>query len=318
MKVDERSANRTKACEACGGEVRLRAPCEICLGTGAREIRCGECATWKGVAEFFGSGKLLRNCRTCRSRRWGSQGGRKLVAIEGVVGLPRVSFCERSRNRKTGPIPVTITSRETCPVGCPWRGEGCYAENHLVGMHWRRLSAGRGLSWEVFMGRLKEMSAGQLWRHNEAGDLPGRGDVIDGGLFEEMLEASLHTRGFTYTHKPVCGSGATEMSNRALISRALDRGFVVSLSADGFEHADVLAELQVAPVVVVVPKRAGPVNKTPAGRRVVVCPALKRADVTCETCQLCAQGRRTCIVSFPAHGVFAARVSEKLSQARLF
>lgn len=316
MKVVERSVNRTKACEACGGEVRLRAPCEVCLGTGVREIRCGECATWKGVAEFFGSGKLRRSCRACRRRRWAPQGGRG--TIEGVVGSPRVSFCERSRNRKTGPIPVSLTSRETCPVGCPWRGGGCYAENHLVGMHWRRLSAGRGLSWVAFMDRLKEMPAGQLWRHNEAGDLPGRGDVIDGGLFEELLSASSHARGFTYTHKPVCGSGSTETSNRALISRSLDRGFVVSLSADGLEHADVLAELRVAPVVAVVPKRAGAVGKTPAGRRVVVCPALRSDEITCETCQLCAQGRRTCIVSFPAHGVFAARVSERLSQVRLF
>lgn len=316
MKSDESFRDRTKACEACGGEVRLREPCEICLGTGVREVRCGECSTWKGVAEFFGRGKLLRNCRECRMRRWGTSFGR--ATIDGVVGPPRVGFCESSRNRKTGPIPVTFTSRETCPVGCPWREGGCYAENHLVGMHWRRLSTGRGLSWEAFIDRLKEMSAGQLWRHNEAGDLPGRGDVIDGKLFEEMLEASRHTRGFTYTHKPVCGSGLTESSNRGLIAGIMDRGFVVNLSADGLEHADALAELGVAPVVVVVPKSAGAIVKTPAGRRVVVCPALKRVDVTCETCQLCAQGRRTCIVSFPAHGALAARVSMKLSQVRMF
>jgi hypothetical protein len=41
---------------------------------------------------------------------------------------------------------------------------------------------------------------------------------------------------------------------------------------------------------------------TPAGRKVVVCPATQRDDVSCATCALCAR-QRDVIVGFPAHGV---------------
>jgi len=48
---------------------------------------------------------------------------------------------------------------------------------------------------------------------------------------------------------------------------------------------------------------------TPAGRKVVVCPATQRDDVTCESCRLCARINRSVIVGFPAHGAGARKVN---------
>lgn len=110
----------------------------------------------------------------------------------------RVHFCEKSRNSKTGPIPVSTTSSDTCPQACPFRGNGCYAESGPLALHWREVNNGtRGDTWPEFCAKVEALPAGQLWRHNQAGDLPGKGDSIDvwelGSLVKgEPGQARLH------------------------------------------------------------------------------------------------------------------------------
>ena len=40
----------------------------------------------------------------------------------------RVAFTLKSKNNKTGNIPVTISASKTCPDACPLKGAGCYAD----------------------------------------------------------------------------------------------------------------------------------------------------------------------------------------------
>jgi len=77
------------------------------------------------------------------------------------------------------------------------------------------------------------------------------------------------------------------------------------------KHADALAETKSGPVVVVLPSSfSGPEKiTTPQGRKVTVCPATYRDDVTCKSCGLCALQRET-IVGFPAHGVQKKRADQ--------
>jgi hypothetical protein len=112
--------------------------------------------------------------------------------------------------------------------------------------------------------------------------------------------ANVGRRGFTYTHHNVLQSE----HNRASIRAANAAGFTVNASANNLRHADQLAALDVAPVVAVLPSTVhGNVKiETPEGRRVVVCPATYRDDVTCQSCKLCAVRDRKVIVGFPAHG----------------
>jgi hypothetical protein len=54
----------------------------------------------------------------------------------------------KSSNDKTGPIPVSTTSRVSCPATCPLAGDGgCYADaGYYTRMHWDAVTAGtRGL-----------------------------------------------------------------------------------------------------------------------------------------------------------------------------
>jgi hypothetical protein len=212
-----------------------------------------------------------------------------------------------SSNVKTGQIPVTTSPNTTCPQSCPLRGNGCYAEAGPLAWHWKRVNEGkRGVPWSDFLTLISSIAAGSLWRHNQAGDLPGEGDDIDSRMLAQLVRAQAGKRGWTYTHKPVVGNSPQSVGNAAAVRYANRKGFRVNLSADTLAEADELAEVDCGPVVVVLPSDSPHTVHTPAGRKVVVCPA-QRGNVTYADCGLCAASRSV-IVGFLAHGRSAKRV----------
>jgi hypothetical protein len=206
----------------------------------------------------------------------------------------RVHLSLKSANVKTGPIPVSTTERDSCPDDCAIRSE-CYAASGPLALHWAAVSAGtRGTEWGQFCQSIEALPEGQLWRHNQAGDLPQIGGTVDAVKLGQLVAANRGKRGFTYSHH-------RDRASLAWIRHANEWGFTVNLSANDLRDADYLADTGAGPVVVVLPSTQSQNTVTPAGRRVVVCPATQRADVSCATCQLC-QRQRDTIVGFPAHG----------------
>jgi len=180
----------------------------------------------------------------------------------------------------------------------------CYAEFGPLKMFWRKVDAGiRGFDWRGFLAAVRTIRKGQLGRHNQAGDLPGLGDKLDRVKLAQLVRAASGTMAYTYTHKPL-----HSVADQIAIAEANRAGFTINLSGNTLAHADALADLDIGPVVVLLPRDTAPrANiKTPKGRRVVVCPATYRDDVTCESCKLCARQRET-IVGFPAHGTASKR-----------
>ena len=157
----------------------------------------------------------------------------------------KVHFIAVSQNAKTGPIPVSIIERASCWPGCALYENGCYAETGALAMHWL------GGSWAEFCAKVAALRPGRLWRYAQAGDLPGYGPRIDGGLFQELVAANIGKNAIAFTHKPVLGDDPIAIENRRLIAAAIKGGFTVNLSADSPAHADRLAELGIAPVVTV-------------------------------------------------------------------
>lgn len=208
------------------------------------------------------------------------------------VHLSRVST-----NVKTGPIPVSTSARATCPTTCKLKGNGCYAENFPMSLHWNKVSDGVGkntLPYDDFLRQIKALPKGALWRHNQAGDLEHTGGVIDRTALLQLTMANTGRRGFTYTHHKM-----TE-ANQLSVRYANHGKFTVNLSADTLDQADEYLALGVAPVVVVVPP--GFKGETPAGNKVTVCPAQRMEHMTCAICQLCYKADRHAIVAFEAHG----------------
>ena len=209
----------------------------------------------------------------------------------------RIGFTAKSGNKKTGDIPVTISPSKTCPPVCPFRGAGCYADIGPLMIHWKAVDKNKGVTWDQLCKNITALDPGTVWRHNQAGDLPGEGNKIDRVALRQLVTANRGRRGFTYTHKPLT------QKNISAIKTANKRGFTINLSANNLKHADQLAAKKIAPVVVVLNSEQSTNTVTPKGRKVVVCPATQRDDITCKTCKLCAIKDRDFIVGFPAHGV---------------
>lgn len=215
----------------------------------------------------------------------------------------KVHLTLKSANVKTGPIPVSTSSRSTCPASCSLRKNGCYADSGPLALHWDKVTSGeRGTNWTSFCESIAALPNGQLWRHNQAGDLPCVGAEIDINALDMLLNANHGRNGFTYTHHDM-----TLQNNRDSVLMANLMGFTVNLSAETLTGADHLASLGIGPVVTLLDDSTDDrVTYTPQGRKVVTCPATYRDDVSCATCQLCAK-QRDVIVGFPVHGTSKAK-----------
>lgn len=217
-------------------------------------------------------------------------------------------FTRSSSNAKTGPIPVSTSSARTCPDNCSLKGSGCYAETGPLSWHWKKITNGdRGSDWTTFLDEIKDLPNGQLWRHNVAGDLAHYNGIIDFDKLYQLYTANLGKRGFTYTHHDMM-----DERNQLSVYQANQAGFTVNLSADNLEQADKLADYDIGPVVAVLPSTQTKNTTTPKGRKVVVCPATQKDNVTCASCKLCAIADRTAIIGFPAHGTRKKIIDIKL------
>lgn len=212
--------------------------------------------------------------------------------------MTRVHLTLKSRNEKVGPIPVSTTEAQSCPSTCPFKKSGCYADGGPLALFWGKVSRGdAGVSWSEFCGQIAGLPEGQLWRHNQAGDLPSNGAHINDEEMWQLVSANHGRKGFTYTHH------VPNEHNAPIIARANRLGFTVNLSGNNLAHADELASLEIAPVVAVVADDHPEHSTTPEGRKVVVCPEQTGKAKSCAECKLCQKVNRSVIVAFRAHGV---------------
>ena len=216
----------------------------------------------------------------------------------------------KSGNRKVGPIAVSTTEEASCPTECPLKGTDCYARFGPLGMHWAKIGHSRGDNWTAFCKRIARLPRGSKFRHNQAGDLPQRKDGrIHRSKLAQLVRAvkTAGLQAWTYTHYSPSGE------NLSAIRKANDAGFVINLSADSLEQADLYAETKL-PVTVVLPENSphrG--NATPGGLPIVVCPAQTVDSMDCAACMLCQKKDRKSIVGFLAHGTAKKRLSARIA-----
>lgn len=216
-----------------------------------------------------------------------------------------------SSNMKTGPMPVSTTSSNSCPPTCGMYDD-CYLKFGHGSIHWKKIDEHeRGMPWSDFCRTVsRDIHHGQLWRHNQAGDLPGDGTYVDSDALRQLVEANRGKRGFTYTHYPL------NNWNVALIEAANANGFTVNVSCDTLAQADHVRETVRAPVAVVL--RSDETRKsfyTEAGHKVVVCPTYYQ-NTNCMRCGICQDNsEERCIVGFPAHGPKRKVINLRLEKA---
>lgn len=213
-----------------------------------------------------------------------------------------IGYTHRSSNAKVGKIPVTTSSKKTCPAECPLLDNGCYASAGFhTNMHWDKVTSGeRGTPMAGLCESIRKLPEGSLWRHNVAGDLmPTDDGKIDHRALWDLVAANTGRRGFTYTHYAPTGDNleAIEAANRG--------GFTVNVSTNNVDEALEVRETTQAPVVTIVP--ASFWDKGDRVGNVLRCPAETRDAVTCKTCQLCQRAERNDIVAFTVHGTQAKK-----------
>lgn len=230
--------------------------------------------------------------------------------------IPQWFKCVRaSTNQKTGPIPITYTDSSSCPPTCPFNNGGCYAGLGPINWIWKHVDMGvRAVRFKGLIEFIKSIPLKQLWRHDVAGDLPGKGIEINGGQLKQIVEANKGRRGFTYTHKPVLNSRRIDkkviQANRRFIKHANKNGFVVNLSANNLAEADKMVELGIGPVVAVMTSDTTvKTTRTPGGNKVQICPHYY-TNIQCANCNICSNAGRKVIIGFPAHGTMKKTVDK--------
>ena len=230
-----------------------------------------------------------------------------------------------SSNRKTGPIAVTTSGRDTCPPTCPFVSK-CYPNAGNLRIHWDKVSKGeRGDLFLGFLNKLRALPPRKRVRGQQAGDMPGDGVRLNEQHCVLYVRAATTRRKefFTYCHYPVeAGPDVTEEDaahNRRVLLRlnAMPRAGV-NVSCETKPQVDRVLAMGL-PAVIVLPSKTNKPGATEAGTRIVECPAAitarlikagklnESARLTCANCggakgPLCARADRNFVVGFVAHG----------------
>jgi hypothetical protein len=214
-----------------------------------------------------------------------------------TAGRLRFHLTPVSSNVKTGPIPVSTSSRETCPDTCPLKRMGCYGDGGPIAIHWAAVTDGsRGVPYGDFLGLIRELPAGQLWRHNQVGDLWKPGTLAGRTALNALVDANRGRRGFTYSHHK--RTPRTVKAFRA----ATANGFTVNASCHTEAEADAAMADGLRAVFIVPADDPRTAWQTAGGNRAVVCPAQRFDGMTCQRCQLCQARPSNVAVVFRAHG----------------
>ena len=214
-----------------------------------------------------------------------------------------------SSNKKTGPIAVTTTSKNSCSVNCGMR-EFCYAASGPLALHWNAVSNGsRSSEWRKHLTDLESLPFGSPLRLNQAGDLVASASGRLSRAFLNGLLAVVKVRrlqAWTYTHHD-----HTLGDNGRLLRRANRKGLRINVSTETEESADRAIASGLPAVLAVSSKETRTVWRTPARNLVKVCPAQLR-DTDCNRCMLCHKRGSKVIIAFLAHGSRKHRANQTL------
>jgi len=225
--------------------------------------------------------------------------------------MNRVHLTRISENMKTGPIPVSTTSSDSCNPDCA-QLDVCFAKFGPLQWHWKRVDSGeRSMDWEDFCAAIERLPRQQLWRHNQAGDLPGDGRVIDEAALWMLVQANKGRRGFTYSHYP------WTHYNLDMMEYANREGFTINLSCDSMRDVDKARQFTKMPLTCILPSTtAEKTLRTPAGHKVITCPVFYREDMDCARCGICQdRSPNRAVVGFPAHATRKRVIDIRLKEA---
>jgi hypothetical protein len=203
-------------------------------------------------------------------------------------------------NSKTGAMLLVRSPRSTCPDACLLKGNGCYAENFPLVLHWMKQEQ-TGVDFATVLYAVRTLPKKALWRLFEAGDFepsPENPELISSQQVISLIAANNGKRGFGYTHYPV-------LPNLEVLQLMNASGLTINASADTFGQAKLYRSLGLPTTLLV--SENYPKDTVVDGLRIIVCPnqSVKKPNgkkPQCLDCQLCQIADRDYVIGFRAHG----------------
>lgn len=225
--------------------------------------------------------------------------------------LEDVHLVAKSKNRKTGPIPVTYRPQGTCPLDCPFLpgGEfgGCYGTGRLFASA-RKYAGSLDLERAIWQVRLGKADDARYLRDRVVGDVITPEGILDrdyiAGVARVATENGLLAFGYTHAWR------SFTLPDLVWLRRL--PGYVMNASTETIGDAKT-ALLAGLPVTIV--NDDVPEGMMVAGKRIITCPAETRKDVTCASCGLCAKPDRSAIIRFTTHGTAASMARAAVAAA---
>lgn len=218
-----------------------------------------------------------------------------------------------SANRKTGPVAATYAAQGSCPVTCPLRGAGCYAEDGNAAIITRGINtASVGMTPD-------EIATAEA---DAIDGLTSRGDLrlhVVGDCRTNHGAATVATAVGRYLDRARCDAEAWTYTHAFLTVERANWGPVsVLASCHSFHEAEIAMAHGYAACVIVdrFTTESWWTEDTPAGRiKVVACP-YQTKGVQCIKCRLCMDADRLLesrnVIAFEAHGNRRASVIRSL------
>ncbi len=223
---------------------------------------------------------------------------------------------------------TTTTSRETCPSDCPFKENGCYADNFPLSVHWDKVTnKTRGVKFKEFLKQLKKLSKYKNLRLSQAGDLVLDDESnISEKYLNEIIKNTKHLKSvWTYTHHNLENS----VINQNRVIKATNQGLVINYSTESLLKADKAFNSGLLPVSIirsdnekieVFKKNKKTYYKltkkitTPEGRKCILCPSQQFEHVNCSNCKLCNSKDRDYVILFAVHGNKSKKANQTLKE----
>ena len=207
--------------------------------------------------------------------------------------MAKVWFIPQSGNTKTGIMSVTYTEESSCPARCPFKKNGCYAENFPCCLQWKK-TALKGCEPDQLKKVIETSAHTNIIRHNVAGDLAkNHSNNIDKNLIENLIKAYKGLKVFTYTHCSVI------KKNIDIVKKAMQENFIINFSTENM--TDLKKALKNGCNGVIACNSISNKVVVKDGIKIVQCPATYNKNIHCVNCGLCMK-KRDFAIAFPVHG----------------
>lgn len=229
--------------------------------------------------------------------------------------ISNYAFIHKSKasNKKLGSMSYTYAPPINCDPECPFKNNGCYAENPPIVWQWVNHQSGKSkasCTYPQMLSSIRMLPAGDKVRLFVGGDFPRNGTGgADCSKATEIAKNSAGKKVIVYSHhQPWSGNGAWGATVRNLKLT----GFNINISCESEQQVDAYIADGISCVVTVPSTETRKQWRTTAGNRVRVCPQQIHDGVTCDSCMLCHDRPHDMAIAFKAHGSRKKKVNSTL------